>query len=70
MRALLKEEQGKTSETEVVKKFRNLSLRNITMGKTVTIEKEKDIDELLQSLKRLLMKELGDHDDTVINLLM
>ena len=40
------------------------------MDKTVTIEKENDIDEFLQSLKTRLMKELGDKEDTVINLLM
>lgn len=70
LRDLLKEDQKKVSETKAAKRIRDLSLRNITKGKTVTIETEKDIDELLQSLKELLMKELGDHDDTVINLLM
>jgi len=54
----------------VAKKMKNLSLRYITMDKTVTIEKENDIDEFLQSLKTRLMKELGDKEDTVINLLM
>jgi hypothetical protein len=54
----------------IPKKMKNISLRYITIDKTVTIEKEKDIDEFLQSLKTRLLKELGESNDTVINLLM
>jgi len=68
------EDKPKTGVQEppkfIPKKMKNISLRFITMDKTVTIEKEKDIDEFLQSIKTRLLKELGDDDKTVINLLM
>ncbi|MHA0855675.1 BREX system P-loop protein BrxC [Paenibacillus sp. CMAA1364] len=54
----------------VAKKTKNINLRLITPEKTVTIEKENDIDEFLKSVKIRIMKELGEGEDTVINLLM
>lgn len=56
--------------TFTVKQTKNISLRYITMDKTVIIEKEADIDAFIQSLKTKLLAELGDKEDTVINLLM
>lgn len=53
-----------------VKQTKNVSLRYITMDKTVIIEKEDDIDKFLESLKAKLLEELGDKEDTVINLMM
>ena len=61
---------GQESAQYVTKKMKNISLRFITMDKTVTIEKENDIDEFLKSLKTRLLKELGDNEETIINLLM
>jgi len=54
----------------ITKKTKNISLRYITMDKTVTIEKEDDIDEFIRLLKTRLLKELGEKEDVVINLLM
>ena len=52
----------------VIKTEKNISLKQITSGKTVTIEKEEDIDEFLKTLKTKLVREL--EKDTVIKLLM
>ena len=66
----LKLEGKEKSGSFVTKKMKNISLRYIAMDKTVILEKENDIDEFLQSIKTRLLKELGDSEDTVINLLM
>lgn len=60
----------KSKKLFVTKKMKNINLRSISMEKTVILEKEKDIDVFLQSIKARLLKELGDGEDTVINLLM
>jgi hypothetical protein len=57
-----------TVKAPVIKTHKNVSLRQITAGKTYTIETEKDVDEVLKMLKEKLMKELDA--DTVIKLLM
>jgi hypothetical protein len=51
-----------------VKASKHVSLRQVSGGKTYTIETEKDVDEVLKMLKEKLMKELDA--DTVIKLLM
>lgn len=48
------------------KKYKNLSLRTMTRGKTVAIEKAEDIDHFLATLKLQIMKEL--EEDTIISL--
>lgn len=68
-----KEQSKETGGTEVItpvviKAEKNISLKQITSGKTVTIEKEEDIDEFLKTLKTKLVREL--EKDTVIKLLM
>ncbi|MDD4503744.1 MAG: BREX system P-loop protein BrxC [Clostridiaceae bacterium] len=77
---LLEEEQRKQKEKNkeagntvvippvVIKVEKNISLKQITSGKTVTIEKEEDIDEFLKTLRTKLVREL--EKDTVIKLLM
>jgi hypothetical protein len=77
---LLEEEQRKQKEQNkgnggtvvtppvVIKAEKNISLKQITSGKTVTIEKEDDIDQFLKTLKVKLVKEL--EKDTIIKLLM
>lgn len=77
---LLEEEQRKQKEQNkgnggavvippvAIKTEKNISLKQITSGKTVTIEKEEDIDEFLKTLKTKLVREL--EKDTVIKLLM
>ena len=48
------------------KKYKNLSLRTMTRGKTVAIEKAEDVDHFLASLKIQILKEL--EEDTIISL--
>lgn len=50
-----------------VKKTKTVSLRTVTQGKTVRLQSEQDVDELLQKLKEQIMQELADGD---INLMM
>lgn len=52
----------------VIKAEKNISLKQITSGKTITIEKEEDIDNFLKTLKTKLIREL--EKDTIIKLLM
>ena len=52
----------------VVKMQKNVSLRQMTAGQTVKIEKEADIDVFLKTLKTRLMRELDE--DKIINLLI
>lgn len=52
------------------KKTKNISIKQISLQTTVTIEKEEDIDNFLQSIKTRLLKELSEDTDTVIQLLM
>jgi len=52
------------------RKTKNISFRYIITDTTMKLEKERDIDEFLNSIKMRLLKELGDKDDTVINLLI
>lgn len=56
--------------TYVTKKTKNVSLKQVALQTTVTIEKEADIDQFLQSIKTRLLKELSEDKDTVIQLLM
>lgn len=56
--------------TYVTKKTKNISLKQVALQTTVTIEKEADIDQFLQSIKTRLLKELSEDKDTVIQLLM
>ncbi len=49
-----------------IKKQKNVSLRQLIPGQTVTIEKEEDIDAFLKTLRTKLMREL--EKDTVIKL--
>ena len=49
-----------------IKKYKNLSLRTMTRGKTVAIEKAEDVDHFLASLKIQILKEL--EEDTIISL--
>lgn len=77
---LLEEEQRKQKEQNketgdpvvippvVIKAEKNISLKQIMSGKTVTIEKEEDIDEFLETLKTKLIREF--EKDTIIKLLM
>jgi len=67
---LKKSSKDGSSSFIAVKKRKDISLRYIAMNKIVVIEKETDIDEFLQSIKTSLLKELGDSEDTVINLIM
>lgn len=55
------------TKPEPVKKTKNISLRTVTKGKTVRLQSERDVDELLSELKVQIMKELADGN---INLLM
>ena len=50
-----------------VKKTKTISLRTVTQGKTVRLQSEQDVDELLRKLKEQIMKELADGD---VNLMM
>lgn len=52
---------------EPVKKTKTVSLRTVTQGKTVRLQSEQDVDDLLKKLKAQIMKELADGD---INLMM
>ena len=52
----------------VIKSKKNVSLRQITGGQSVAIEREEDIDKFLKELKTKLIRELDK--DTIVNLLM
>ena len=60
--------EGVVTTPVAIKIDKNLSLRQVTSGKTVIIETEKDIDEFLESLRVKLVREL--EKDTIIKLLM
>lgn len=61
---------GRENPTPYVKKTKNVSIKQVALQTTVTIEKEADIDQFLQSIKTRLLKELSEDKDTVIQLLM
>ncbi|MEL7632900.1 BREX system P-loop protein BrxC [Sporomusa sphaeroides] len=66
-----KDTPGKeTAAPYVIKKTKNVSLKQVALQTTVTIEREADIDQFLQSIKTRLLKELSEDKDTVIQLLM
>lgn len=52
----------------VIKSKKNVSLRQVTGGQSVAIEREEDIDKFLKDLKTKLMRELDK--DTIVNLLV
>lgn len=62
------EYEKKLTPPVVIKAEKHISLKQITSGKTVTIEKEEDIDAFLKTLKTKLVREL--EKDTVIKLLI
>ena len=61
---------GRETPAPYVKKTKNVSIKQVALQTTVTIEKEADIDQFLQSIKTRLLKELSEDKDTVIQLLM
>ncbi|MEA4994185.1 MAG: BREX system P-loop protein BrxC [Oscillibacter sp.] len=53
--------------SQPIKRTKTVSLRTVTRGKTVRLQSEQDVDELLKRLKEQIMQELADGD---INLMM
>ena len=64
----LSENGGGNGGGGIKKGRKNINIKSMAIPKTVTIEEVQDIDIFIQTIKKELLKELGNNNDTIINL--